>query len=199
MGKIIKIFEEFQNVTLDTVLSECKPYIDILKDCKKGKLFVRGINEKNIDIQKFEMLDSRQPKDTFIDSHNMFNTFFYDNFGWNVRDGVFCYMTKTYITGYGAENYFIFPIGNFEYCWSPDVTDLFTRFEEEINGNYEDPGWEDEEEWIDFVRDIVIPKEYKIDNVCKSYDSNEISLNCRNGYYVVNIDYEDDIINKIWK
>jgi hypothetical protein len=135
---------------LDDVFDRCKPYIDIIKSCDGQRLLFRGFNfkgedikddvllsiyaEKHITIKEIKHRWNRIPLDTPEEIHDLLNTKFVEKFGWEARNGVFCYLkdaTHNTSTGYGVP-YMIFPIGDFEYLWSPNVFDLYGDNQAEI-------------------------------------------------------------------
>jgi len=115
---------------------DCKPYITEFKKSKSLQFLYRGTERKISDfrILKSYIKTGRQPKDTPEDLHNLLNDLFSDKFRWNVRDGVSTSGTDN--AGYGTV-YLFFPIGRYEYAWSPDIYDLWTEIEQK--GNFEEP------------------------------------------------------------
>jgi len=139
--KYIKLYENFTDDELDkfikSVLKKCKPYIEMLKTCEKGKMLIRGTKD-SIDDKKIYKHRERKPKDMDQYWHDKLNGYLEDQVGWEARNGIFCYIKnvlgyKFFRNHYGTQ-YLLFPIGDFEYCWNPNVKDLYVDFEESWNG-----------------------------------------------------------------
>jgi hypothetical protein len=69
-------------------------------------------------------LKDRKPMSTRLPLHNFLNKLFDKKFGWEARNGVAATGLHDEADMYGHAHV-IFPIGNFEYVWSPEVTDLW--------------------------------------------------------------------------
>lgn len=261
--KTYNIFES--NLHLDTIFSECKPFINDLKKCENGSFLVRGVQDYDIDIKNFPINLNRVPTDMPTWAHDILNDVFYEKFGWSCRGGIFTYgriftgKESIMEVGYG-KSYLLFPVGDYEFVWSSKHRDLYTSLQNDFfesdtmhddyeseygeggNGswyyedidtetnniikaidiiksqNMSDEVSEEDFEWIpeidfqDFVRynqaeydNIVaanltlIPKEYSDKDICKAIKSGcEISVNA-DSYYLVNMSYTEEIINRIWK
>jgi len=111
----------------------------LLKDCKKflretSWAFYRGSdigpsNDPNIHRVKARPMvgkEMRAPKDTPMWVHKMANKAFKESYGWSPRQGVFASDMAT-SANYGRGSFLFFPIGNYDYLWSPDVQDFFAR------------------------------------------------------------------------
>ena len=95
---------------------------------KKGDFIYRGsdnqISHGTFIDRRLSRLTDRMPMSTSIEVHNMLNDMFKKKFGWQVRNGVFA-SDVGQSAGYGVA-YSFFPIGDYKYCWSPAVGDLFS-------------------------------------------------------------------------
>jgi len=183
MDKILEILE-----------NKCKPYIEALKRCERNHLLVRGSNDIIKNIKKYNHnLEYRNPRNMPINLHNCLNSKFENVFKWKIRNGVFCYgydLTKDikYNLGYGP-NYLIFPIGEFEFVYSPNIFDLYGYFSDS-NSLFKDK-----------INDLI----YVADDLNKALKtveegndfSNEISLKTTE-YFLVNFEFKDKIIEMIW-
>jgi len=109
----------------------------LLKDCKKflketSWAFYRGSDagwgqEGSIHRIKSRAMvgkHMRKPKDTPIWIHKMANKAFKETHGWSPRQGVFASDMGT-AASYGKGTFLFFPIGNYDYLWSPSVRDFF--------------------------------------------------------------------------
>jgi len=111
----------------------------LLKDCKKFLretrwAFYRGSdigssNDPNIHRMKARPMvgkEMRAPKDTPTWIHKLANKAFKDSYGWSPRQGVFASDMAT-SANYGRGSFLFFPIGNYNYLWSPSITDFFAK------------------------------------------------------------------------
>ena len=108
---------------------DCKPF---LKEIKGGKsLLFRGNKRRINDISKVRSrLKDRIPSDTLKEIHNHMNKLYNNEFGWPVRNGIFATGNFNTTKSYG-NGYIFFPIGKYEFVWSPDVEDFFTQLEDD--------------------------------------------------------------------
>jgi len=150
--KYLKKYEEvikYDIKNLDKVFNDCKIFIEDLKKCDKGTFLTRGVGDyltgENYGIEKFEHdISKRTPRDMDMNIHTLLNQEFNKVFGWNVRNGLFCFGKKykdhfsDLLTGYGAETYILFPIDNYEIVWNDNIIDLYSNFENEIYGEVDD-------------------------------------------------------------
>ena len=219
-------YESYSTPNLDLVFDKCKPYIDMLKSCDDQRLLYRGVFEEDISIKEINHKWNRDPVDTPSHIHEVLNKEFKISFGWNARNGVFCYFKtarKHQLSGYGAETYMLFPIGEFEYLWSPKIYDLFGDYEMEMTGYYvpedviEDDwlehldgkkGTEEEYETFfnmrqeiyeeDFFEELKrIVKTYLSHGLCNCDQTREISIKC-DKYFLISDEYFEQIQKRIW-
>ena len=108
----------------------CRPYIEELRKNKATQFFYRGtdkINNKRIIMVKPRK--DRQPKDMPYEAHEYIDNYFKKKFGWKPRsEGVFTSYYRGNAGTYGSSTMF-FPIGKYEYLFSPVITDLYTRID----------------------------------------------------------------------
>ena len=69
-------------------------------------------------------LEDRKPKDVKLEMHNALNRSFKKAFGWNVRNGVFATRSFNAASSLHDNVYYFYPIGSYEYCYSPKIHDL---------------------------------------------------------------------------
>lgn len=120
----------------------------ILKDCQfflkeinfhPENVFYHGLfrgigiktnDEKNI-LRKWRVNDSREPKDMPRELHDTLDDFFEEEFGTRFRsESLFATGSKSMAREYGIV-FLVFPIGRFEYIWSPVVRDAWEYFSNE--------------------------------------------------------------------
>ena len=106
----------------------CQPYF---RQWAPHHYLYRGI-EGEFTSGIFTTRKQREPSDTPLWLHNALNELFEKKFGWKVRDGVFATHDTEVAQHYGDAVYCIFPVGEFEYVWSPHVADFYTAMEENL-------------------------------------------------------------------
>lgn len=114
---------------LENIKKECQPF---LKDLKKASpinnLLYSGRKEKTLEAFRGTVRKNRVPKDTPLSIHNWLDSWFEENFGIKARSNSLMAVGDTSVAkGYG-NLYAIFPIGNYEIIWSPEISDLYTEF-----------------------------------------------------------------------
>jgi len=119
-------------------------------------------------------LDGRQPLDSSHTLHAELNQAFQHQFGEPFRNALFVTNDKNQAINYG-EIYIIFPIGEYTYLWSPDIEDIFNKYEEKLKDISDE----------DFVYDLLGKSDYyteRLDRAIKS--GNEIMMRC-GSYYAI--------------
>ena len=127
MSRLQNYINESYNATelLPYLKKDCKPFLKELKKSSPIKFFYRGNRKKNSSgILKIQSRLDRKPLDTPELVHNMLNKEFNNKFGWDVRNGIFATSDVAYAGGYGESSLF-FPIGKYEYVWSPVIKDMY--------------------------------------------------------------------------
>ena len=173
---------------------DCKQYLDVLKNCRRGYFLLRGYFYQIDAMKKFDHnLDNRKPKNMSQDNHDKINNHFLPIFNWKIRNGIFCYgfdilNNKPKDLGYGIF-YLFFPIGNFNYVYSPEYFDLFVHINQtkgDINEIISNLDFKD----VDFCNVMKLRKEF--DDF-----GNEVSIKA-NSYYLLNTSYAEKFSLKIW-
>lgn len=153
-------------------LDAAKIYTTLSKDCKmflkefekteqpvpKGsksipssyRWLLRGTYKSTDKIKKVTPRSDRQPKDTPPELHKLLDWEFKRRFGWYARsEGVFVTGYYQDAKAYGTAIYMVFPIGRYDYIWSPKVKDLYEEFESQGYLH-----WFEEGDPLDFLDDI---------------------------------------------
>lgn len=113
---------------LETIAAECAPFIRANHSMLTGshvwkRWLYRGMRlPSDVVIVAGEPRSDRKPKDTTIFWHNLLNKFFMQRFGYPYRNGTFVSTHLATALDYGNP-FVIFPRGEFEICWSPDIRD----------------------------------------------------------------------------
>ena len=182
-------------IDIEKILTDCAEYISQLKKCPKGYFLYRGSHYQIPDAKWFESrLKERAPVNTPQVLHDQVNNTFESQFGWKIRNGVFCYGFTSLEKipedlGYGTQ-YLCFPIGGFEFVYSPKYFDLCGYFHEL---NYQIS--ENEISELIFKNETL---EGAIDsNKHRNGLSNEISVKAE-AYYLIDINYRIELADIIW-
>lgn len=147
-----KTFKQFLNE------EDIPALVDILKrDCKQflhqsgGKLLYRGMDRlgeyqnevmlktERVSYYKKSIRKDRRPSTTNKTIHEYIDDWFEEKF--NVRprsNAAFCYGAdaRNVTLFYGSKGAVIFPIGEFKTIWSPNISDLFGKLDEDdVDGN----------------------------------------------------------------
>jgi len=128
LSKINIILNE--NNTLDEVVeilkTKCKPFVSAFKAQSPVDLLYRGIkNPKNGLYSILNVRKDRKPLSTPESVTKILDAEFLKYFGIKARtQTLFCTGLDGYAKEYGAL-YSIFPIGDFDLIWSPEIIDLF--------------------------------------------------------------------------
>lgn len=131
----MKIHELVEEINLNElehavfkVVEDCKPFLRELgflnRSSDVSDLVYRGLSAEGTLIQKTPRVD-RKPKSTSKAVHELVDDWFKGHFGFRYRSkGVFATGSIIEAASYGRP-YTIFPIGNFDFVWSPQYKDLF--------------------------------------------------------------------------
>ena len=136
--KLVNILKEdfehgFDEETLiDSIIRDCKPFLkEIDYEVDKYKLY-RGTTGSDSIIsvkpvfKQYARLNDRKPMNSSRVMHDFLNSWFEKNYGHPFRNGVFVTGDMNFAENYGFINV-IFPIGEFEYLWSPTYEDLYVH------------------------------------------------------------------------
>ena len=159
---------------------ECKPF---LRETKSAKDFMwRGLQVglQVSDIEKKVVRRGRLPSDTPMWLHKLLDELFEDNFGWKSRSN------SAFATGFRQQSmkygmpFLFFPIGKYNYVWSPDIEDLYEhlnirKFREELTPEQITEEWLEENIISEYIeKDLV--------KVVKKQLRNEVMFNCKKYY-----------------
>ena len=180
------------------LIRDCKPIIKELRKLKNKIIPLKGLNNVYYNYAKCKsQLDYRPPLDMWGWHHDIFNDVFEGLFGWKVRNGVLTYMcpSNKHTTGYGDNDYIFLPIGDYDYVYSTDISDLFS----EVEDGYMNV--EDEDE----LRGLIEHGDFTDDNL-NYFDRDdhikgrsEISWGCKEYYLFDEETYRDVIEKIIWR
>jgi len=153
---------------------KCKPY---LKQVSDPLSLLRGINANDeIIIKKQIRLDHRTPLGMNKYIQQSTNKYFDGTFGAPFRNAMLC-TGSDYMAGGFGDVYIVFPIGKFEFLWSPVVADLNELFWLEEAGN-----WGDKLDNDDVIR-ILADSEYTMHDLDAAIASEHEIMIRGKGYY----------------
>lgn len=164
---------------------DCGPF---LRETKSVKNFMwrGGLGISVADIKKNVVRKGRLSRDMSHWLHKLLDETFEDNFGWKTRsNSAFAVGSRPISLKYGTP-YLFFPIGKYNYIWSPTIKDLYEHLRRLFGIEF--PPDTITEEWIE--ENII--SEYIDKNLVKVVKNslhNEVMFNCKK-YYLVDDDYE---------
>jgi len=210
--KIQEIITESEDYTAEDIAKmlrqDCAPFLSAINnDLYKYRMW-RGANIPPTRIARFTTRKDRDPVDMPEVVSKAIDDYFQETTGIRWRStSVFASGNGTAAAYYG--NLFcLFPIGQFHYCWSPRVSDLFNHLDRQL-GNYKlrydhfakylHPDNEEKSKFaFKTLHDTIMPKfEYQVDTGlidAIEMANAEIMITC-DKYYLVGI----DIINEVSK
>ena len=128
----------------------------------------------------------RQPRDFSTAQHKELDEWFLKNHGFKARsEGLFCFgdRAKNHVTAEYGQLYFIFPIGEFEYVWSPQIADLYVEGLQNGMNHYPDDATDEEKEKYSPIELFMRGYTYKTTGLEKAVvGSNEIMIKCDKYY-----------------
>lgn len=112
---------------------DCKPYLDAIDHNPAHYPLYRGVgSESDLFIIKSVRLDGRRPSDSAQNVHDALNDYFIQKFEEPFRDAMFAAGTDIVAESFG-NLYLVFPVGQFTFIWSPEVTDLVTEWSSSLD------------------------------------------------------------------
>lgn len=156
----------------ELIKRDCQPYLNQIAKYG-GQILYRGLeNTNNASFIIRNVRKDRLPAGINVPLHQILVDIFKKlGFNANRDNSIFCTGDKNQATIYGIP-YVIFPVGHFDFTWSPKVTDLYNQFSDysdvdKIKDTYIKIKYNNSDEQI-FQRDVA-----KIDNVLK-HNNDEI-------------------------
>ncbi len=188
---------------------DCKSYLDYIRAFTNGSTYwlKRGINKKpDAPYFKAPVNKNRTPTDTSSKIHRILDYNLKELYGEKFRsESIFCSTKIGTASSYGYP-YFVFPVGEWKYCWSPIVADAYSFFdnhkhdtspegldkiERALGQKYSDSSYDvdiSSDRWLKMIRDYLhVERPYKTDGLkqlIESGKSQEVMVVCDEVYYV---------------
>lgn len=135
--KLIELFEESNDIAFSQALriikQECKPFLNTFdKPLYRGIADINDLNYLGPAFFEGKIRQDRIPRDMPEDVTDIFNVNFKELTGIsNVRNkSLFCSFDENTAFGYDNDDlgsFMIFPVGNFDYIWSPIINDAYVE------------------------------------------------------------------------
>jgi hypothetical protein len=163
---------------------DCQPFLSKAG----GETAWRGIMtyDHNALVQKKDIRVDRAPMSSDGRYHELYNRVFADmGFSTNRSNGMFCTGAYKIAFQYGVAHA-VFPIGDFDFLWSPDVRDMFNHFQDSWPNFWKDvEGEEAGEPDFEAIEEAIRASYRENDNLVAAIKSgNEIMVR-GTGYYAV--------------
>lgn len=123
--------EEDLDISEDVIIQKCAPFLSKVGGFEKyiTQPLYRGMKRQYGITHLLNRTENRQPRDTPAPIHALINDWFKKNTGYYWRsNAVFATGDYDMADKYGYVNVF-FPVGDFNFCWSKNYTDLFTALQ----------------------------------------------------------------------
>jgi hypothetical protein len=173
-----EIIDDDVDEMIHRIKTECAPFLKEI-DFKVNPSIenARFINDTNVPRALWRSSENdaplvklsgnrvRHPTDTSPEMHALFVKHFSHQFGYPYRAmGVFCSTSRQQAAGYPGNLFLIFPIGEYEYIYAPDVDDAYSQFDNHL---VDMPG-----AWHEILRDMGEDEEdYLTDTGDVNYDA----------------------------
>ena len=121
----MRIVEVTEPNIIETIKKDCKPFLQLINgDIMEYTLWRGMLQALPAGIQRKDVrLDDREPLSSNPSKHEKFNNYFERAFGAPFRNSAHCTGKRKIAKMYGMA-YVVFPIGKFDWVWSPKVADL---------------------------------------------------------------------------
>jgi hypothetical protein len=191
----------------------------------KGEVLLRGMKIPTSKIDRLTTIKDRSPKDSSPRLMRTLDSYFEKNYHTSFRkNSVFCTNDANEAGSYGPL-FYIFPIGKFEYAWSPSIIDAWIFFEncfhprglKEIcktlgldfrmfqRGDSRQAGDPANAEWYQIISDYLeAAKPYKVNEGLETFlkiknaqDQVEIMIHCNEFYAIRANDYGQELVKQL--
>lgn len=204
--KLVSLYQlnENENISLEEAVKifhdNCKPFQKEIgfNNSFDFEPFYRGMkNKPNILIGSVRT--DRKPMNTPLPIHEFMDNWFYKKFGVKFRSNAMFTIKDKPNAKFFGDVYIVFPIGEFKYCYSNDVFDLYDLIISKIQ-QYTDINATDINTFlsdkqhlktvIDIVEKILIDSNYVDSNLKALSVNSEIMINCKSYLAIKESEYE---------
>lgn len=187
--------------TMEYLQANCSKYLSENNDLDRNIMY-RGMPFKAEGSVVMTVRKDRKPLDTGMGLHTVMDEWFFEKFGHRARSqGLFVTGDTKQVSLYG-ERFIIFPVGEYEYIWSPMVRDLYKMdWNKEMGKSKQffDPLKKDTQLTLDpqqtmLVRGVLERFQYQTDNINDALRTkHEVVMMC-DQYVAVPVHlYENDL------
>lgn len=134
--RIVEILTEDIEQLPQFIMQHCQPFLQAIDYEINDFRLHRGMRQHDHGtlimpgVWKYDVMKHRRPKDMPLELHDVIDSYFYRKTGIHFRsNATFATSNTAEIMDYGT-GYRFFPIGEFSFCWSPKVVDLFKEYED---------------------------------------------------------------------
>jgi len=178
-------------ILANNIINECSEFLQEINYDLVYKLF-RGIPKLNSLYGKKHTRTDRRPMSNDYRTHEYFNLYFKRKYGVAFRSSVFATGRAAAAITYGTLVN-IFPIGKFDYLWSPDITDLygsvtkgklidFNIIAHDALSNTNSDNYVSKID--DYLSDVGVKFYHNTDLTDAILSCSEIMINCNSYYYI---------------
>jgi hypothetical protein len=139
--KIYEVIEPTQQkksaaaVTAELLFDHCQPFLTAIQHDISRHVLWRGDKRTQASTVQISNPTGREPTDTDAIVHDIANEWFGMNFGVEYRsEALFASGDKGMATQYGTPC-MVFPKGNFQFCYSHNITDFTTEYQNLFSDN----------------------------------------------------------------
>lgn len=180
---------------METVKTDCAQYLKEIDYSLYDHMLYRGVVDTTKKyIAKTVRLENRKPKDINLSLHNQINEYFIKNYGAPFRNSIHVTADEPQAYEYAAGGYntgsvyIIFPVGQFEYLWSPKISDMLDaamghdlqRYGSNVSD--EDRDLKKLEKYWERFKDGALSTYQTTDLVAAIKSGNEVMIRCKEYY-----------------
>lgn len=174
--KIIELYEnrelseDFDGM-VELIRADCKPFLEQAN----GVMLYRGMHKTSTYL-KMTVRSDRKPKNTSAAEHAVIDDWFNEKFGFRARSAAVFGSGEFADARLYGKVFAIFPIGRFEFVWSPIVSDLFVDIADSTGDDSKDS-----------IINFLEQAEYTDKNLSRGIlSNNEVMIHCGT-YYAVRL------------
>ena len=176
------ITDEYLAKVANLLQTDCAPYL------KYGLAtpFYRGTRTYLTDVTEFKTFKNRAPKDMPLEIHQFLDNWFKTKLGYNWRSAaVFAVGSEVESKQYGFPYIFV-PIGEFDFCWSDSIGDLYTAVDAKLfNNGFASTFSYNEDDMVKMAPHLVkLLQTYKVNGSLSDavHSKFEVLFNCESYY-----------------